>query len=1721
MAAMLETPSRIWRRIEAVEGREMPSLPSMGDFDDSDEGSGLKADSIDHVGDDDFDDALEDISGPPIHSTPSVHSAAASRVQLSNSSSARFALSIASRSTKSSTNALSASQGLPSRKTPHDSFDVSRIPSLPSMRHSRGGLSDTDDEMEGSRDSVPEVYLPPPDGGDSEDDATSVADALLSVSQSFRKDSTPKKSFNISLSLRSEPKLSPLDKYKNVGIRRLAAPRMRTPSLTNTNSSPSSSPTHSTPRSNRSFTAPLSSPGSPISASRVPLPQSNAPSPPLANERLAALSPANVPLPRSRNASPAVMTGRSPIMNDADPTADGMGGPQPHRLQEIEDESDRLPEISESEAEREPTFSSDVAPTPTAFSRAAKASPAFSVPFSSPLPSFAQTPTPAYPRPRTRFHLPPPASDLYAPLHKLSPVNEGNSYDRVEGKEEYSEDAEDDPTAQLHLQETPRPLRAEPETPQTRRKSFLLAVINSTARPRIKPNTPHPRLRSLQTRDIPETPAQPSSSVEEYNDTALKSALQPAFTGVTSNIRTRARVSFPPVTQTIPESDNESQSSSGERRVGFATPPQAGMMSPYDGGMDRASFVSTASSHDLTTHQRANTSFDPAMGFGSGAPGQGVGRFNAGKLNNYLHGLNRQLQKENEALVTRIQELEEEMEMKKAKEQAKGAEAQSHSAQRRQSSAGKRVSVGGTLEDVKEDVSLEHWMEEKAELEAMLQEFKDELAKCLSDKQIAERELEDEKGRRARDRDAWRDKMVDVQKGVAEIIEKLEKDKQTAEEETKRIEAEHADYIKSAERRIEDAQTELNLAITRAEKAEKILENEQDLGGELREANEKVAQLSHELHIARGQLQEMEDKVARSEERADAEEKQRRSSEETVKELKQDLQQLEQQQPQAGDVEDKEYITALETGADLAAKKIEKYEAELVAVLDQVHELTTQNEESYEEIDRLQAELQRAQELSKQLEEALEATEQKMEADEQLITDLKARVSTLERGKQRETSSGRDSSGVSSDAGPTEEEYAALEQELLEAHKEIAKLTTMLDQSPARQAVDKAKDAKIEILEREREELLERNKALRSAMHDTGTPSKVINTSNISPIHRQVLNMSIKAPRTPGAPLKELSWLNSTMSDPSASPLLAEIVRLQRELDKANDSIDDKLDKLEDAGQGVIELTQKLEDAKAKIARLEQEIARLSRKEERRTRRVQRLRCQKCLIKVDTTSITANEGDESSLDISNISLPTEPPTPPTRSSDVLRANVHSLNMQLDTMKAQWEAERRKLIGEKAALQDTAKRLNAEIEGVRAEARRATESETNKANVQVDLARAKRTIAGLEEDLKAERERLRTLTTEQTRVQREKTEILSQLQNTEADMEEVKRQLQHLKRENNDLESELIANANAEKRVRILEGKVTENMETIEHLRKERTSLSRDHKELQRRFLEISDQANKLREQYTEQANQHDIRRHRLDMHQAEVDELRRALSDKEEELYRAESEKERMAAEKSDATKTVATLERDLRRVRVDAEVFGKDLRLLRAEREREDTKHREDMQQLERSKRQIQTQLRLANEQLEAQKEKNMRIREELKSHVCKGDEQQLQALKVQHNRECKGLIVQIKYLKAKFTRESAFRADLAYQKEYLLVLLSHYEKSERTIFAAIARIGYPALPPASPPPKKTRKLKSVAWMMIFMSRARRASEEWRTHTASKQAISAALQEVRQRRAAGPLKSS
>ena len=251
-----ETPARIWRRIQETEDREIPSLPSFPAFSD---------DSLDHdqftEGDAQPDSIMDDDSllSSPIQSTPMQPSTNNTlRPPSSATSTARFANSIASRSSKTSfasqstksSTGLQFSRGLSMRSSrKEDSFEASVIAPMGSLNSGdvsgdsaagrdlpvketysdkasftsqairsrsfssgpvrRGdlGASGTVAKAEISQDSVPDVYLPPME----DPTGYSLTEALESVSRSPSpvRDSTPRKPgyFENNTSVKSEPRV--------------------------------------------------------------------------------------------------------------------------------------------------------------------------------------------------------------------------------------------------------------------------------------------------------------------------------------------------------------------------------------------------------------------------------------------------------------------------------------------------------------------------------------------------------------------------------------------------------------------------------------------------------------------------------------------------------------------------------------------------------------------------------------------------------------------------------------------------------------------------------------------------------------------------------------------------------------------------------------------------------------------------------------------------------------------------------------------------------------------------------------------------------------------------------------------------------------------------------------------------------------------------------------------------------------------------------------------------------------------------------------------------------------------------------------------------------------------------------------------------------------------------------------------------------------------------
>ncbi|TCD69492.1 hypothetical protein EIP91_007422 [Steccherinum ochraceum] len=1726
---MLETPSRVWRRIQDTEGRDMPSLPSLPAFDDSQEPEPETTD--------DDEDILHD--SLPLQSTPAAHSlhktASTIRPPSSTSSTARFARSIISRSSKSS---LNSSKGQTTRQyslPPDDSFDISAIPRLPNASDHAdfADIRSSDQETESNEGSVPDVYLP---SGVVDDDELDITEALASVSRSGSPapDPSPKKKlYDYSVSLKSEPRASPFDKLRNVSIRRppVRPPsRNRTPSLTHT-ISPASSPSNSTPHSTRSFQYSRSANASPIPALSIPLPRSATASP---TAGFSARFGRSTPQQNDRGHS----GDDEQSEHDMSMATNSDQGELP--LHEVDEHTDSDQPPSHSQDEREPTFSSEEGMqsasrdssrqdgTPGSKHSLIPSPAQLHTAFSSPAPSITFTPTPAFqPRPRARFGVPPQAQST-------TPQDPPDESQESQAEEEEEEPWHPDQDEDEGLDEGGDlvPQTPVPATPYAHKRSFLLSVINSTARPRMKfLPTPHPHRVGGATSPIP--PPSPEDEAEADVDETETQPIEPntpgtalrpgvAFAGITPRPRgpVRRRLSHP-LSHGWTATSTTTGSGSGSSEAA------------HDLHDDRMSVISTTSSQDLTAHARANASFDPIMGLGE--RGHGVGRFNAGKLNSYLHGLNRKLQEENEGLVEQLRAYEEKY---GAMDESQGAgsertgsvsSAAPQMQGRRVSGGGRRVSAGPLgLNDVTEDAA-EVWGEEKAALEEVIDELKEELERLNAEKEQAEKLLEDERGDRSRDKERWRERMGEVEKGVEGIVRELESKQREAEAKVKSLEGEKALAIKGLERQLSEVVSERDVLAERVEQAESALEGGKGLGAELTAANDRVSKVMGELKSANLQMQGLEDDVALAEGRIDTLEKELREEKRYNSELQDELDtgktKLSQAQQRitaletdlntarAEIAENKHYITQLEEDGNAVVRRIQALEDELGQANENVEALAQELEQERERSSQLEDEADRAGELAKQMEEALEAAETQIRSDEEHAAGLKSKIAALERelDKSQPTNFGMDS-GVQADID-------ALESELADANREVAKLNTLLSQSPARKAIEKAKDAKIELLERERDDLQERLKTLKNtSMIAMSTPHKLANAGGISPMHRQILAMSYKSPRTPGGPLRDLSWLQTTMNDPTTAPLFAEIERLQQELDRANHSIDEKLDRLEDAGLGVIGLTKKLEDAKSQIVVLEDEIGRATRREDRRLHRLEKLRCQKCQVKVDLKGLSSNVGDESSiLDSSMFSLPPEPPTPPTRTSEKLRLDLLAVNKRLETMQDQWEGERRKLTGENAVLQDATKRLNAEVRSAKSELERYVDiertGERGKAAMQRELERAKRTVDDLESELKQERARLRELTTEQSEAERQKEKVIIQLRRTESDMADIKEHLLKMKHENHGLENELRGNAHAEQKARRLEMKVSENTDTIEQLRQERSLLVADHKKLQKRYAEASSHVTKLREEHAASQQSHEKRRHQLDLQVLEVDDLRRALSQQATDLQRAEEENARIKSEKSDVARTVSSLEADLRRVKRDAEAFGRDLKALREQKERLEKEKEEEVVKAQRAQKQTQTQIRILKEELQTHKTRGKEEDAVWKNHVCAADETQLVALRAQHKNECKGLIVQIRYLKAKFTRESILRSDLGFQKRYLLALLARCERTENKILAVIATIGYPPAEPPTPPKKKKRSLKSAVISVLFLGRVKRASEVWREHCSSKDAIAAALQDVRRRR--------
>lgn len=609
-------------------------------------------------------------------------------------------------------------------------------------------------------------------------------------------------------------------------------------------------------------------------------------------------------------------------------------------------------------------------------------------------------------------------------------------------------------------------------TPLPRRKSFLLNVVNSSARPRLSFGTPHPS-DQLHAENAGSTPGPVATS------TILR-----AGPG-------RRRLSHP-LSQVHTFQTPSSGSSSGIRD-NESTPSGA-----------NASYVSTASSHDLTLHHRANASFDPVTG------SQGVGRFNQTKLNTYLNGLNHQLTKENQVLREHAAMLEEEL-----------------------NAVRNRMQHRGELSSVAEEAG-EQWLADKEELERELHALK-------ADLEAREKELDGERNDRKRDKETWKDRMAEVEEGVGEIVRNLEEKLEAAQQQVRHVQDVEC-RAKDAESKLGQALTECDLLRSRVEQAERLLETKQDVGPELRKITNERDDLRRELASIEVLCHRKEDEAANLTDRVEKLNSDLAFSKTECQDLRTKLQASKRDQESSqSEIEELEtenlsmkdeirslqtHVSNLKAGREALETEAKRMEERISQLEERLSQTTAELQNANEQITLSSDELDIAKEEVRQLESALKDCERKAEEDGEELAQLRAKMTSHD----NEKSMALDLSRIAGKSSISDDEhYLVLRQELDAANMEIGRLKALIQQSPARKAIDKAKDTRIELLEKHNRELVDELGIVRDKQ---ATPRRNASISGFSPMHRHLINLSMRTPKTPGGPLRDVcTFVRTFMHD--------------------------------------------------------------------------------------------------------------------------------------------------------------------------------------------------------------------------------------------------------------------------------------------------------------------------------------------------------------------------------------------------------------------------------------------------------------------------------------------------------------------------------------------------------------------------------------------------------------
>ncbi|GAA6027256.1 hypothetical protein JCM8097_002531 [Rhodosporidiobolus ruineniae] len=765
---------------------------------------------------------------------------------------------------------------------------------------------------------------------------------------------------------------------------------------------------------------------------------------------------------------------------------------------------------------------------------------------------------------------------------------------------------------------------------------------------------------------------------------------------------------------------------------------------PADGAEDAdhtsSSFGSDRSSNDLTTFHKANTSL-PSGGsadIGGSASAARASRFNGAKLNAYLHSLNTHLTEENQSLAKAVSRVTKDYERIEAEN-------------RRLNDTVREMSMaGGITVDLSRagprsrTTSIEE--EDEDGVERSRVEMLGEELEGLVQGQRRIRGLQDQLGDDAR-----------VQE-LEESLEQLQRQLADKDDEVHRLRNQVARSFAAADDS-DAGPASADLAVQQARVAELVAELEEkdgELDAVKRQMEEQETEFADKMKELEDELckvlEEQEAKVDRAREELDAK---RREDDELRAEEREKLARVEAERDE---LERQLLDNSTDVGAEVEEKlhglrdEVARLEDEVktlrddIATRDEALEQMQQELDEAEErvvtgatseLDDLRAQLadrdSKLQQLDEafedsaqqlvQHEETIEALQKQLDAEQKKSAALTAQMSTLSLPKTKSPLANE----VYNEA--KDEAIASLEEELDVSRKTVDELREKLAEAERASRDVELQAVEIKKLKEDKISLEVRIKSLRE--------QSVLFSPSKTPDKSWVLRPlpSVLTPKTPGAFLKDLSFRSSgSAANETITPDLMHIAELQQvvenlrvQINDAYDQVDDKLGKLDSAGTSNLALARQLAAAEVRIAHLEDQLDALvgdGGSLQRVKARLAKVHCPEC-----QTAFDANKSVQLRIDGHGVTVNDSTPHKP---------RPESLRITL----AEAKGKIKELQVANESLQNQAAR-SSEL------AEEKTRLQEHSEGLQRDLVQARDELAVLETDLRTERSRLRTLTTEQS------------------------------------------------------------------------------------------------------------------------------------------------------------------------------------------------------------------------------------------------------------------------------------------------------------------------------------------------------------------------------------